>query len=131
MPIKKGVAPILGPAPGFRTSHNRYISKDRALIRQMQDSLQQGTEAQIEVSLTLRRHFASRTTELLVPLNRYLTSLIPSPNPNLSIKAPRQRLKAFNTADFLASLKTHGSPLPFRAGKQKVRAYVHCFKTGG
>lgn len=33
----------------------------------------------MEASLALRRHFCSRTTQLITPLARYLNSLIPSP----------------------------------------------------
>lgn len=109
--------PLPGPAPGWKTkTHKRYISKDRALLKTLEKACQKDEKAQIEVSMALRRHFTSRTTEFLVPLNRYLNTLIPAP----SAASGSRKLKPFNDANFFASLKIHGSPLPFKSsGKQK------------
>jgi hypothetical protein len=78
----------------------------------------------MKASLDLRRHFCSRTIALLVPLNRYLATLIPSPaeyaSASPAISSWSFQLKPFSTTSFLNSLKVHGSPLPFRStGKQK------------
>lgn len=76
----------------------------------------------------LRQHFAQRASEVLVPLNRYFTSLISSsssPNPNPSFSTNNNpkttaSLPPFLPSAFFASLKQHGSPLPFRTrAKQK------------
>lgn len=75
----------------------------------------------------LRQHFAQRASEVLVPLNRYFTSLIsssssPNPNPSLSTSSSKAAgsLPPFLPSAFFASLKQHGSPLPFRTrAKQK------------
>jgi hypothetical protein len=71
-----------GPPLGFKTTHRRYISKDRALLKQLENALRPGTgrPERLRVSDLLRQHFAARATALLVPLNRYLTSLIPTPS---------------------------------------------------
>jgi len=119
--------PSLGPPPGWRTPHKRYISKDRNLLRRLEESLHSGDrEAKYKASVLLRQHFHARTTAILVPLNRYFTSLIPTlvhsplstPSNPPSSRLPR--IASFNRDKFFASLKTHGSPLPFRsAGKQQ------------
>ena len=83
--------------------------------------------AEIDASLILRRHFCSRTAALLVPLNRYLTTLIPTPAES-SFKQS-SRLKPFNTISFLASLKAHGSPLPFRSTSKRKEFYERWLKT--
>src|ERR1700731_412257 len=80
--------------------------------------------------MRLRRHFCSRTTALLVPLHRYLTTLMPS-QAEYAESATRRAfpLKPFNTANFLASLKADGSPLPFRSTKKRVEFYKRWLKT--
>jgi len=168
----------------------------------------------MEASLALRRHFCSRSTQLITPVARYLNSLIPSPSevqrvrqtlgyppspatlpfpspshlslpssstsPSLSAStsqsslpsssssnsnsphslpqtplfgtsgssnsasalafmatqgkkmekastptrsSPALRLKSFNNANFLASLKTHGSVLPFKSTSKRTEFY--------
>jgi hypothetical protein len=142
---------IAGPVPGWKTkTHKRYISKDRTLLEELEDALR-GSEqtstsarrpilqlftrpcdAEMEASLILRRHFSSRTAALLVPLNRYLTTLIPSPAEFATVQPPSRqslRLKPFSTTSFLASLKTNGSPLPFRSTSKRKEFYERWLKT--
>jgi hypothetical protein len=138
---------IAGPAPGWKTkTHKRYISKDRTLLKELEEALQgserTSTSAQyqfcqlfiqfcateMQASLILRRHFCSRTAALLVPLNRYLTTLIPSPAESASPKLS-SRMRPFNTTNFLASLKAYGSPLPFRSTSKRKEFYERWLKT--
>lgn len=75
-----------------------------------------GTE--IQASLDMRRHFSARTNAMLVPLNRYLNALMPSP---VERNAGKARLKPFSVSDFLASLHKSPSALPFKsASKQRA-----------
>jgi len=90
----------VGPPPGWTTrTHRRYISRDRALLKRMQEACAGGEEdrawflcsillrissthsvrAERDASQLLRQHFCARTAALLVPLQRYLQTLIPSP----------------------------------------------------
>lgn len=154
----------------------------------------------MEASLTLRRHFCSRSIQLITPLARYINSLIPSPTEvqrvrqasgyptspaspliststsrfslpspsyspshslydspvpssglvhsplsastssvltptqeqrSLDVPAftPRQsalRLKPFNNTNFFASLKAHGSVLPFKSNSKRTEFYQRC-----
>lgn len=122
--------PIPGPAPGWKTkTHRRYISKDRSLLKTLeQAALTSNSEAQRESALTLRRHFATRTTEFLVPLNRYLNTLIPSPSASIY---PTKKMKNFNDNDFFATLKSHGSPLPFKSSSKQREFYERWLKSPG
>ena len=81
-----------------------------------------------EPALALRRHFASRTTEFLVPLNRYLNTLIPAPAPPTF---PTQKMNRFNENDFFATLKSHGSPLPFKSNGKQREFYERWLKSPG
>ena len=93
----------------------------------------------MEASLSLRRQFLSRSIQLITPLARYLNTLIPSPTevkraqkaselppmPSTPSTAANHglRLKPFNPTNFFASLKTHGSILPFRSTSKMTEFY--------
>ena len=84
----------------------------------------------MEASIKLRRHFCGRSAAMLVPLNRYLTTLIPSPSsPRLPPNSNPLRLMPFNTTNFLASLKTHGASLPFKSTAKQKEFYERWLKT--
>lgn len=96
----------------------------------------------MEASLNLRSHFLSRSAQLITPLARYLNTLIPSPTevknarkasefpsstpPSTAQKYLGLRLKPFNPTNFFASLKTHGSILPFKSTRKKTEFYERC-----
>ncbi|CAE6435148.1 unnamed protein product [Rhizoctonia solani] len=69
----------LGPTPGYHTNHNRYISKDRALLKRLEAAIKEGPAAQSQMMVLLRQHFAQRSQQLLTPLNRYFSNLLPKP----------------------------------------------------
>ncbi|CAE6352562.1 unnamed protein product [Rhizoctonia solani] len=80
-----------GPTPGYHTNHNRYISKDRALLKRLQAAIKEGPTAQSQMTMVLRQHFAQRSQQLLAPLNRYFSNLLPKPtdySPSPSLHAP-------------------------------------------
>lgn len=190
-----------GLAPGWTTrTHKRYISKDRAVLKQLEDacrdpSLHNRTflvfyfhctpimsyYPEKEASAALHRHLSSRTAALLVPLQRYLQTLIPTPveransplsSPSLSpspsspsvsspqsspspptshqstlaiptsrittpassrpgtpLVTPHHRLKSFSVPAFMASLKVHGSPLPFKSTAKQQAFYERWVRT--
>ncbi|KAJ7163926.1 hypothetical protein C8R43DRAFT_989186 [Mycena crocata] len=122
-----------GPAPGWKTrTHRRYVSKDRALLRRLEDACATGSERdRLDVSLDLRRHFHARTTEMLVPLARYLHTLIPTPAERAaSPSAEPLRMRAFSAPTFLASLKTGaGAALPFRSTARRKEFYERWLRT--
>ncbi|KAF8879304.1 hypothetical protein CPB84DRAFT_1687970 [Gymnopilus junonius] len=115
-----------GPPPGWKTkTHRRYISKDRALLKQLENAVKGDDKARMDASIALRRHFCSRSTQLITPLARYLNTLIPSPSE--SNKA--LRLKPFNSSNFLASLKAYKSVLPFKSTSKMVEFYQRWLKS--
>ncbi|KAH9960935.1 hypothetical protein BC827DRAFT_1206394 [Russula dissimulans] len=116
-----------GPSPGWKTkTHKRYTSKDRQLLQTLESTAGSGNaKALAEASFNLRRHFSSRSAALLVPLNRYLNTLIPRP----SEASKGSRLKSFNNANFFASLKTHGAVLPFRSSARQREFYERWLRT--
>ncbi|OBZ72447.1 Protein DENND6B, partial [Grifola frondosa] len=126
-----------GPVPGWKSTHKRYTSRDHALLKQLEYACHGSDQNKIDASAAMHRHFSSRTSALLVPLQRYLQTLIPSPSESARARASTAsspshsremlhphdkglRLKPFSDVAFFASLKTYGSPLSFKsAGRQK------------
>jgi hypothetical protein len=146
-----------GPTPGFKTSHRRYISKERILLGELETVMRPGVsrKERLRVSNLLRQHFAARANGLLVPLNRYLTSLIPTPNSSPAIPSqvpessrrtmtggqvhmtdgkkltstPIQRMAPFNPGDMLASLQRYGSPLQWKSTARRKEFYERWLRT--
>jgi hypothetical protein len=136
-----------GLEPGWKTkTHNRHTSKDRQLLQRL-EAVAGGGNAKAcglglpicfvlsdpctlgeEASLSLRRHFSSRSAALLVPLNRYLNTLIPRPS-EVSGATADLRLKPFNNANFFASLKAHGAALPFKSSTKQREFYERWLRT--
>lgn len=155
--------PSPGPTPGFKTTHRRYISKDRVLLKQLETAMHKAatnstsrtgsssSHERLSVSNLLRQHFAARARALLVPLNRYLTTLMPiqpsastlsitgnsSPASTFQANAQRQRARAesterlapFSTVDMMASLEKNGSPLPFKSSSRRREFYQRWLRT--
>ena len=79
-----------------------------------------------EASFNLRRHLSSRSAALLVPLNRYLNTLIPRPSEGSS----GLRLKSLQQRKFLCFAQdTHGAVLPFRSGAKQREFYERWLRT--
>ena len=88
------------------------------------------------LSHQLRQHFSTRAVQFLVPLNRYLNTLIPSPTESSqsissveSLSCRPRALKPFNRDQFFALLKVHGSPLPFRSSSKQREFYERWLRT--
>ncbi|KAG6817261.1 hypothetical protein H0H87_010922 [Tephrocybe sp. NHM501043] len=130
---KSAIGIPAGPAPGWKSkTHKRFISKDRTLLKQLESAFRGDAKAKLIASLALRRHFHSRTTELITPLARYLNTLIPTPTEVSRTSAKNTlRLKPFNNVNFFASLKAHGSTLPFRSTGKRTEFYERFLRTPG
>ncbi|KAI0087267.1 DUF1630-domain-containing protein [Irpex rosettiformis] len=119
-----------GPPLGWTTkTHKRHVSKDLVLLRKLQDALHRDERAQLEASEALREHLTSRTTAFLVPLQRYLNTLIPTHADPAPTPFPPARLKPFNENAFFASLKANGSPLPFKRSAKRKDFYEKWMRT--
>lgn len=95
--------------PGFVSKRKRRISKDRPLLKKIQEMLEKGDNVE-GANAMLRRYFTDITERFLAPLNRYISSLIPAEG-----LGDGANIKPFETDGFLASLKAHGTPLPIRS----------------
>ncbi|KAH7884491.1 hypothetical protein F5I97DRAFT_1889894 [Phlebopus sp. FC_14] len=120
---------VAGPRPGWTTkTHRRHISKDRLLLKHLEKACVGSGAEKVQASLDMRKHFCSRTNAVLVPLSRYLNTLIPLPSERHKISGAH-RLKPFNSADFFSSLKANPSALPFKSSAKQKEFYVRWLKT--
>ncbi|KAI0787907.1 hypothetical protein C8Q74DRAFT_1254742 [Fomes fomentarius] len=120
---------VIGPPPGWKSTHKRYTSRDHTVLKQLEQACRGSEQSKRNASEILRQHFTSRTTALLVPLQRYLQTLIPTPNESRSKLTVPARLKPFQDAAFFASLKAHGSPLPFKSSTKQREFYERWLRT--
>ncbi|CAE7170492.1 unnamed protein product [Rhizoctonia solani] len=100
----------LGPTAGYHTHHNRYISKDRALLKRLELAIKESPSAQSQMTALLRQHFAQRSQQLLAPLNRYFSNLLPKPTdpghsstPSLHAPSPSPFLHAFSSGSSISA----------------------------
>lgn len=118
--------------PGFTTKRKRRISKDRQLLKRLQDlaasAAKSGGDESVQAAIssanvTMRRYFADLTERFLSPLNRYVASLVPA---SFDLASPSEvpKIRPFNTTDFLASLKAYGTPLAIRSRSLPTGASV-------
>lgn len=108
--------------PGLLSKRKRRISKDRPLLRKLQEMAENESDDEAANAM-LRRYFSDLTEQFLAPLNRYVSSLAPTEF-DLSSPAEIPRMKPFNTLAFLASLKAQGTPLPIRSRNLPTGAAV-------
>ncbi|TNY18020.1 hypothetical protein DMC30DRAFT_419235, partial [Rhodotorula diobovata] len=104
---------------GLRSAGKRHVRKDEAVEREIEDAWRRGDY--LGCDAVIYRHFAALTERFLAPLNRYFGTLwagneavaarapLVSPGPS---PLPSTR---FSRSAFLASLRTHGSPLALRS----------------
>ncbi|KAI0690632.1 hypothetical protein BC835DRAFT_1521561 [Cytidiella melzeri] len=111
----------VGPPPGWSTkTHKRHVSKDSTLLKKLQDACNGDEQGQLQASEALREHLASRTTAFLVPLQRYLNTLIPTHADRSATPSPTS-----STATFAMSTlgrKGPTTPLPSKQTSLAVPA---------
>lgn len=129
--VYKNSSPIYFQRPPIIKGYPESLSckRPRQSVSQiMISAVTHSSFAGVQASLDLRRHLSSRTNTMLVPLNRYLNTLIPSPTERTTVSG-RRRLKPFSTVDFFSSLKANGSPLPFKSATMRREFYERWLKT--
>ncbi|KXN88654.1 Protein DENND6A [Leucoagaricus sp. SymC.cos] len=131
-PITGSNGASAGPPPGWKTkTHKRYTSKDHTLLKELEIAARGDDRQKLRASFALRRHFCSRTTDLIAPLARYLNSLIPSPQEVAQARSSKNtlRLKPFSSVSFFASLKANGCTLQFKSSAKRVQFYERWLKS--
>ncbi|NXA33370.1 DEN6A protein, partial [Eudromia elegans] len=99
----------LDSKPGVYTSYKTYLNKDEEIIKQLQKGVQQKRPSEAQ-SVILRRYFLELTESFIIPLERYVASLMPLQKCISPWKSPPQ-LRQFSQEDFMKTLEKAGPQL--------------------
>ncbi|KAG9472576.1 hypothetical protein GDO78_018707 [Eleutherodactylus coqui] len=102
----------LDSKPGVYSSYKPYLNKDEEIIKQLQKGIQQKRPSEAQNAI-LRRHFLELTQSFIIPLERYVASLMPLLKSISAWKSPPQ-LKPFSQEEFMKTLEKTGPQLTSR-----------------
>ncbi|GLV39377.1 uncharacterized protein CBL_13254 [Carabus blaptoides fortunei] len=106
---KTGNGKMLDTSPGVYTSYKPFLQKDKALIKKLLLGIHSKRPSEVQSAL-LRRHLLELTQSFMIPLERYIASLMPLQK-NISPFKSAPTPLPFNPDDFLATLETSGPQL--------------------
>lgn len=94
---------------GLYSSAKSFLDKDKSMVKRVQKGVQLKRPNAVQSAL-IRRHFLELTQTFMIPLERYLASLMPLAK-NISPYRAAPKVKPFNPDDFLRSLESCGPQL--------------------
>lgn len=102
-------ARLLDLQPGVYTQYRQYLQKDQTVLKKIHVGIKTARPTSVQSAL-LRRHLLELTHSFMIPLERYMASLMPLQRDISPFKAaptPNQ----FKQDDFLQTLETSGPQL--------------------
>ncbi|CAB3369135.1 Hypothetical predicted protein [Cloeon dipterum] len=100
---------MLDSKPGVYTYYKSFLQKDKNIIKKLIKGTQMKRPCEVQNAL-LRRHLLELTQSFMIPLERYMASLMPLQK-NISPYKAAPIPKPFNPDDFIATLETSGPQL--------------------
>lgn len=117
----------LDSKPGVYTAYKPYLNKDEEIIKQLQKGVQQKRPSPAQNAI-LRRYFLELTQSFIIPLERYVASLMPLQKSISPWKSPPQ-LRPFIQQDFMKTLEKAGPQLTSRLKGDWIGLYRHFLKS--
>ncbi|XP_077632876.1 protein DENND6A [Crocuta crocuta] len=111
----------------FYTSYKPYLNRDEEIIKQLQKGVQQKRPSEAQ-SVILRRYFLELTQSFIIPLERYVASLMPLQKSISPWKSPPQ-LRQFLPEEFMKTLEKTGPQLTSRIKGDWIGLYRHFLKS--
>ncbi|KAH9508011.1 Protein dennd6a [Bulinus truncatus] len=108
--VKKATAlKTLDSNPGVYTRYKSYLTKDKMILKRLMkgSQLKRPVEAQNAI---LRRHLLELTQSFMIPLERYMASLMPLQR-NISPHKGPPKLRPFDSEKFLETIEHSGPQL--------------------
>ncbi|XP_049617477.1 protein DENND6B isoform X2 [Syngnathus scovelli] len=126
--IKK-VAKLKTPdaKPGFFTAYESFLLKDKMVIKRLLKGVQRRRPSEVQ-SAILRRHFLELTHSFIIPLERYMASLMPPQRSVTPWKTPPQ-IRPFSQDEFMAVLERGGPQLTSTLRGDRTGLYRKFFKS--
>lgn len=116
----------LDSKPGVYTAYKPYLNKDEEIIKQLQKGVHQKRPSAAQNAI-LRRYFLELTQSFIIPLERYVASLMPLQKSISPWKSPPQ-LRPFVQQDFMKTLEKAGPQLTSRLKGDWIGLYRHFLK---
>ncbi|XP_028680540.1 LOW QUALITY PROTEIN: DENN/MADD domain containing 6Aa [Erpetoichthys calabaricus] len=117
----------LDSKPGVYSAYKPFLNKDEEIIKQLQKGLQQKRPSAAQNAI-LRRYFLELTQSFIIPLERYVASLMPLQKSISPWKNPPQ-LKPFSQEEFMKTLEKTGPQLTSRLKGDWIGLYRHFLKS--
>ncbi|XP_018411778.1 PREDICTED: protein DENND6A [Nanorana parkeri] len=117
----------LDSKPGVYSSYKPYLNKDEEIIKQLQKGVQQKRPSEAQNAI-LRRYFLELTQSFIIPLERYVASLMPLLKSISAWKSPPQ-LKTFSQEEFMKTLEKTGPQLTSRLKGDWIGLYRHFLRS--
>uniref|UniRef100_A0A8C9YTD9 DENN/MADD domain containing 6B n=1 Tax=Sander lucioperca TaxID=283035 RepID=A0A8C9YTD9_SANLU len=95
--------------PGVYTAFKTFLHKDKILIKRLLRGIQRKRPSEVQ-SAILRRHLLELTQSFIIPLERYMASLMPLQRSVTPWKTPPQ-IRPFSQEDFMSTLDQTGPQL--------------------
>ncbi|XP_014857589.1 PREDICTED: protein DENND6B isoform X1 [Poecilia mexicana] len=99
----------LDTKPGIYTAYKTFLHKDKILIKRLLKGIQRKRPSEAQ-SAILRRHLLELTQSFIIPLERYMASLMPLQRSVTPWKTPPQ-VRPFSQDEFISTLDHTGPQL--------------------
>ncbi|XP_002168763.2 protein DENND6A [Hydra vulgaris] len=113
--------------PGIYTKYKACLSKDKALVRKIERAIKANQSVET-LNGFLCKYVIELTQSFLIPLERYIGSLMPLQRSILPWKSP-PKLKKFNIDEFVATLPIYGPHLTSKLKGNWTLLYQKFFKS--
>ena len=113
--------------PGVYSTSKALLDKDKSMVKRVLKGVQLKRPNAVQSAL-IRRHFLELTSTFMIPLERYLTSLMPLAK-NISPYRAAPKVKPFIIEDFLRSLESSGPQLTTMVKGDWESLYKRFFKS--
>ncbi|XP_056311598.1 protein DENND6B isoform X1 [Danio aesculapii] len=97
---------------GIYTAYKTFLHKDKTLIKRLLKGIQKKRPSEVQ-SAILRRHLLEQTQSFILPLERYLETLMPPQRSVSPWKTPPQ-IRSFNQDEFMKTLEQAGPQLTLK-----------------
>ncbi|XP_015516240.1 protein DENND6A [Neodiprion pinetum] len=118
---------VLDSKPGVYTQYKPFLQKDKAILKKLLRGIQTKRPGEVQTAL-LRRHLLELTESFMIPLERYIASLMPLQK-NISPFKATPIPQLFNPDDFLATLSSAGPQLTTGIKGDWVGLYRRFFRS--
>lgn len=106
---KVGNFKLLDSSPGVYTQYKTFLLKDKMILKKLHNGVRSDRPTEVQ-SVMLRRHLLELTQSFMIPLERYMASLMPLQKNISPFKAPPVP-NPFNPENFFSSLQQAGPQL--------------------